>query len=242
VSPGTATKKEIQQDYIKIRIESKIQKVALPPMNISALAVSILLALVHTSSAFSPIYQHAAATARPLTTTQLHDTSPTKGEEKTMRKELMEKQTTLPKGQEKKYGVLDGADMEGAFRQANVTDVAVTTTPEERADSLEAKIERMTKPRAYPLFVAEKVAEIAEGIVGKVFKSTKAPVKKEKIVVLGTGWGASAFLKDIDTDLYDVTIISPRNYFLFTPVSRPPALVLNMIPPSHCLTCKCTIS
>ena len=41
---------------------------------------------------------------------------------------------------------------------------------------------------------------------------------KERIVVLGTGWGAASFLKDIDTSLYDVTIISPRNYFLFTPM------------------------
>jgi hypothetical protein len=187
-------------------------------MNISALAVSVLLALLHTSNAFSPIYQHAPATGHSLAT-HLYATSPTKGEEKTVRKELLEQQTTLAEGQEKKYGVLDGANMEGAYKQLNVTDVTTKTTPEERADSLEAKIERMTKPRAYPLFVAEKVAEIAEGIVGKIFKSASAPAKKEKIVVLGTGWGASAFLKDIDADMYDVTIISPRNYFLFTPVS-----------------------
>ena len=37
-------------------------------------------------------------------------------------------------------------------------------------------------------------------------------------MVLGTGWGAAAFLKNIDTDKYDVTVISPRNYFVFTPM------------------------
>ncbi|CAB9521114.1 Internal alternative NAD(P)H-ubiquinone oxidoreductase A1, mitochondrial [Seminavis robusta] len=42
--------------------------------------------------------------------------------------------------------------------------------------------------------------------------------EREKIVVLGTGWGAVSFLKGIDTSLYDVTVISPRNYFLFTPM------------------------
>lgn len=41
---------------------------------------------------------------------------------------------------------------------------------------------------------------------------------KEKIVILGTGWGAHAFLKTIDATKYDVTVISPRNYFMFTPM------------------------
>ena len=43
-------------------------------------------------------------------------------------------------------------------------------------------------------------------------------IRKEKIVVLGTGWGGHAFLKTIDSSRYDVTVISPRNYFLFTPM------------------------
>lgn len=42
--------------------------------------------------------------------------------------------------------------------------------------------------------------------------------EREKIVVLGTGWGAAAFLKGIDADKYDITVISPRNFFLFTPM------------------------
>ncbi|EED87181.1 predicted protein [Thalassiosira pseudonana CCMP1335] len=41
---------------------------------------------------------------------------------------------------------------------------------------------------------------------------------KEHLIVLGTGWGAASFLKNIDTDKYDVTVISPRNYFVFTPM------------------------
>jgi NADH dehydrogenase FAD-containing subunit len=43
-------------------------------------------------------------------------------------------------------------------------------------------------------------------------------VKKEKIVVLGSGWGAHSFLKTVDSTKYDVQIISPRNYFTFTPM------------------------
>jgi NADH:ubiquinone reductase (non-electrogenic) len=40
---------------------------------------------------------------------------------------------------------------------------------------------------------------------------------KPKLVVLGTGWGAIALLKELKED-YDVTVVSPRNYFLFTPL------------------------
>ncbi|KAG0690680.1 NADH:ubiquinone oxidoreductase [Pichia californica] len=42
--------------------------------------------------------------------------------------------------------------------------------------------------------------------------------KKKNIVILGSGWGAISFLKDLDTTQYNVTIVSPRNYFLFTPL------------------------
>ncbi|GAA5885299.1 hypothetical protein JCM16303_005995 [Sporobolomyces ruberrimus] len=38
------------------------------------------------------------------------------------------------------------------------------------------------------------------------------------VVVLGNGWGSSAFLKELDNSGYNVVVISPRNYFLFTPL------------------------
>jgi len=41
---------------------------------------------------------------------------------------------------------------------------------------------------------------------------------EKRKVVLGTGWGAMTFVKDLNCQLYDVTIVSPRNYFLFTPL------------------------
>ena len=44
-----------------------------------------------------------------------------------------------------------------------------------------------------------------------------APLRK-KVVVLGTGWGAVAFLKGLDLTQYDVTVVSPRNYFTYTPL------------------------
>lgn len=41
---------------------------------------------------------------------------------------------------------------------------------------------------------------------------------KKKVVVLGTGWAGTSFLKNLDTSLYDVQVVSPRNYFAFTPL------------------------
>ncbi|ORX90509.1 nucleotide-binding domain-containing protein [Basidiobolus meristosporus CBS 931.73] len=41
---------------------------------------------------------------------------------------------------------------------------------------------------------------------------------KPRLVVLGSGWGAISLLKELDTEKYDVTVVSPNNYFLFTPL------------------------
>ncbi|KAI0251025.1 FAD/NAD-P-binding domain-containing protein [Lactifluus subvellereus] len=41
---------------------------------------------------------------------------------------------------------------------------------------------------------------------------------KKNVVVVGSGWASTAFLKNLDTSEYNVTVISPRNFFLFTPL------------------------
>ncbi|KAH8878881.1 FAD/NAD(P)-binding domain-containing protein [Thozetella sp. PMI_491] len=41
---------------------------------------------------------------------------------------------------------------------------------------------------------------------------------KKTLVILGTGWGSVSLLKSLDTENYNVVVISPRNYFLFTPL------------------------
>lgn len=41
---------------------------------------------------------------------------------------------------------------------------------------------------------------------------------KKTLVILGTGWGAVSLLKKLDTENYNVIVVSPRNYFLFTPL------------------------
>ncbi|KAK3687232.1 hypothetical protein B0T22DRAFT_122822 [Podospora appendiculata] len=41
---------------------------------------------------------------------------------------------------------------------------------------------------------------------------------KPKLVILGGGWGGVALLKELNPDDYHVTVVSPTNYFLFTPM------------------------
>ncbi|KAJ1511054.1 NADH:ubiquinone oxidoreductase, partial [Coelomomyces lativittatus] len=38
------------------------------------------------------------------------------------------------------------------------------------------------------------------------------------LVVLGSGWGAVSLLRKLDTSQYNTVVVSPRNYFLFTPL------------------------
>ena len=41
---------------------------------------------------------------------------------------------------------------------------------------------------------------------------------KPKLVVLGTGWGSVALLKQLRREDYHIVVVSPVNYFLFTPM------------------------
>lgn len=48
--------------------------------------------------------------------------------------------------------------------------------------------------------------------------------EKEKLVILGTGWGSFRVLNDIDASKYDIVVVSPRNHLLFTPMLASSAL------------------
>ena len=45
-----------------------------------------------------------------------------------------------------------------------------------------------------------------------------AAERKKKVIVLGSGWAAVNFLRNLKPELYDVSVVSPANYFLFTPL------------------------
>eukprot|EP00004_Rigifila_ramosa_P021204 TRINITY_DN5599_c0_g1_i3.p2 TRINITY_DN5599_c0_g1~~TRINITY_DN5599_c0_g1_i3.p2 ORF type:complete len:479 (+),score=88.81 TRINITY_DN5599_c0_g1_i3:1398-2834(+) len=48
--------------------------------------------------------------------------------------------------------------------------------------------------------------------------ATVAEREHSEIVVLGSGWGALSLAAALDASKFKVTVISPRNYFLFTPL------------------------
>ncbi|KAI0748892.1 NADH dehydrogenase [Fomes fomentarius] len=41
---------------------------------------------------------------------------------------------------------------------------------------------------------------------------------KKTVVICGSGWGATSLINSLDTADYNVIVISPKNYFLFTPL------------------------
>lgn len=103
------------------------------------------------------------------------------------------------------------------------------------AASLDATfLKSLTAKRSYYSIVAERLMQTLDDyqLSSSIKKSNEIAMKsksytddslpgtgvKEKLVVLGTGWGSHAFLKTIDATKYDVKVISPRNYFMFTPM------------------------
>lgn len=169
-----------------------------------------------------------------LRETSSDETTSTKEDEKALRQELEERNSKVE--DEGKYAVLDGTGMdtekETAGASASDADAEEPSEPSPMADDVKT-LERVLRKRPYGLFLAEKGIEIIEDTVDGLFgEKTKKKIpdsgferivdppsgNREKIVVLGTGWGAAAFLKGIDCGRYDVTVISPRNYFVFTPM------------------------
>jgi len=155
----------------------------------------------------------------------------TKEVEKALREALNERNSKVE--DEGKYAVVDGTGMDTEKDEEEQKEAPFfAEDPEESSEddvSDEVKmLERLVKKRPYGLFLAEKGVEIVEDILD--FGSNKPDIdeytnlvdppagEREKVVVLGTGWGGAAFLKGVDNSRYDVTVISPRNYFVFTPM------------------------
>ncbi|GAB2298716.1 tubulin alpha 1 [Dionaea muscipula] len=42
--------------------------------------------------------------------------------------------------------------------------------------------------------------------------------EKARVVVIGTGWAACRFMRGLDTKMYDLVCVSPRNHMVFTPL------------------------
>jgi len=52
----------------------------------------------------------------------------------------------------------------------------------------------------------------------KDLENANSIIEKEKIIIVGSGWAAVSLLEELNPLLYDITVCSPRNYFLFTPL------------------------
>jgi len=62
------------------------------------------------------------------------------------------------------------------------------------------------------------IADPPAGVEASPVPATEG-VGRKKVVVLGSGWGAISFVKSLnETSAYDVVLVSPRNYFLYTPL------------------------
>ncbi|CDR98045.1 NADH dehydrogenase, putative [Babesia bigemina] len=64
------------------------------------------------------------------------------------------------------------------------------------------------------------------------FSSNSDNEQKKQVVVLGTGWSSLYFVKNLDLTKFDLTVVSPRNYFTFTPLL--PKLSAGKISPVTC--------
>lgn len=65
----------------------------------------------------------------------------------------------------------------------------------------------------------KKNLQIADHLVGDEDDASQLRCKdKPKLVILGGGWGSVALLKTLTAENYHVTVVSPDNYFLFTPM------------------------
>lgn len=53
---------------------------------------------------------------------------------------------------------------------------------------------------------------------GESVAPEEAVSEKKKVVVLGTGWAATSFMKNLNNPKYEIQVVSPRNYFAFTPL------------------------
>ncbi|KAI0975994.1 hypothetical protein F4678DRAFT_209808 [Xylaria arbuscula] len=71
----------------------------------------------------------------------------------------------------------------------------------------------------YLSFIVGVGAVIYDGYLDRYPADQITPDSQKKtLVILGTGWGSVSLLKKLDTANYNVVVISPRNYFLFTPL------------------------
>ena len=101
--------------------------------------------------------------------------------------------------------------------------VAAPVQPAQPAAAAEPEFEQ----QGFFGLVASRLGDSLDDTRRKLFStsssssSSSSPdgrVTRPRIVVLGSGWAAHALMKTIDTSKFDLVVVSPRNYFVFTPM------------------------
>ncbi|KAK4196640.1 putative external mitochondrial NADH-ubiquinone oxidoreductase 1 precursor [Triangularia verruculosa] len=72
-----------------------------------------------------------------------------------------------------------------------------------------------TSPRQLSLTTSPAPTSL---IPSRHFSFKKGPIAKEKVVILGSGWAGYSLARTLSPQKYDRIIISPRPYFVFTPL------------------------
>ena len=85
-----------------------------------------------------------------------------------------------------------------------------------------------TSQRCYHNIVSQTHLKVKSAVFGVtacvtiyfvyVQDNVQAGEQKKKLVILGSGWGAVSLIKSLKPGIFDITVISPTNYFLFTPL------------------------
>ena len=142
---------------------------------------------------------------------------------------MRRKSLLLSMENEDKKGVQSGREDEIRASLKASREVSEPLTPQAMSETDDNWLESFKEKRPYISILVERAVQTIDDYqVAKKVKeqlsangaefSTTRSIEKKKIVVLGTGWGAHSFLKSIDTTQYDIKVVSPRNYFMFTPM------------------------
>lgn len=95
-------------------------------------------------------------------------------------------------------------------------DVAVDKARDTLADL--AVIARRTFSPATPRVSASKSPGKSGSSSSSSNSLTRLRAERPVLLVLGSGWGSHALSKIVDTELFDVVVVSPTNHFCFTPM------------------------
>ena len=122
----------------------------------------------------------------------------------------------------------DGKDMKSAMEQSD----SIVDAPQNRGGRFSRAWQTMNKGLEADAdwlgFIGGRLLDAADdGIYRGKYLDNESPSttgQRKRVVVLGSGWGANAVLSQLKNADCDVVVVSPRNYFLFTPMLAGAAL------------------